>query len=369
MNYKDRIKTLRKELKKNKLDGIIIDNPFNRRYFSGFTGSFGALFIDSRSAYISTDSRYFIQVKRQCPDFTLLPVGKTSVYGNFMKKKKLVGKRIGFEADSVTVSALKAVKKILKGVKLVGTNRIPIHIRSIKTDDEVKEITAAQKITDNCFKWLMNTLKPGMTEIDIAWKMEVFMREKGASGVSFDVIMASGPNSALPHAVPTNRKIKKGEPLLFDFGCTVNGYHSDMTRVLFLGKPSKKMELVYKRVLETHLMVFELSQPGTKVSDIDTVSRDYIYRTKWNGKNLMGETKGQGRYEHGLGHGVGLEVHELPVLSFKIPKDVLKAGQIVTNEPGIYIEGEGGVRIEDMMHITEDGPVSLTNSPKEMIIL
>ncbi|MFH1515751.1 MAG: Xaa-Pro peptidase family protein [bacterium] len=369
MNYKNRIKALRKELRENKLDGIIIDNPVNRRYFSGFTGSFGALFIDSRNAYISTDSRYFIQVKRQCPDFTLLPVGKTSVYENFMQKKKLEGKRIGFEADFLSITSLKTVKKILMGVKLVGTNRIPIQIRSIKTDDEIKEIIAAQKITDDCFTWLINTLKPGMTEIDIAWKMEVFMREKGASAISFDVIMASGPNSALPHAVPTNRKIKKGEPLLFDFGCTVNGYNSDMTRVFFLGKPPKKMELIYKRVLETHLMVFELSQPGTNVADIDEITRDYIYRTKWNGENLMGEAKGQGRYEHGLGHGVGLEVHELPVLSIKLPKDVLKPGHIVTNEPGIYIEGEGGVRIEDMMHITESGPVSLTKSPKEMIIL
>ena len=369
MDFKLRIKELRKELRRQKLDGIMIDSPSNRRYMSGFTGSAGVLFISSRNAFIAADSRYYIQVKEQCPDFTLLKTANSSAYLQFMKRKKLEGKRIGFESDLTSVASLKAIRKIMKGVKLVPTQRIVMLLRSIKYPEEIKIIHAAQNITDKCFKMLTETVKPGMTEKKIAWMIEVFQREHGADEMSFDPIVASGPNSALPHAVPTNRKVKKHEPLLFDFGCRLNGYCSDMTRVIFFGKPSAKMIMIYNRVLETHLMVFELSNPGTMVADIDKISRDYIYSTKWKKNDLMGESKGQGRYEHGLGHGVGIDVHELPVLSVKMKNDILKPGHIVTDEPGIYVEGEGGVRIEDMMHITEDGAVSLTKSLKELMIL
>ncbi len=369
MDYKSRIKALRKELGNRNLNGIIIVNPSNRRYLSGFTGSAGVLYIDSRSAFIATDSRYYIQVKQQCPDFTLLKTGYSSPYAEFMKRKKLVGKRIAFESDTMTVSSLKAMRKLTKGVKLVPTERIVMLLRSIKCPDEIKNIQAAQNITDNCFKMLMNKVKTGMTEKEIAWMIEVFQREAGAKEDSFDAIVASGPNSALPHAVPSGRKVKKGEPLLFDYGCRLNGYCSDMTRMIFFGKPSAKMEMIYNRVLEAHLMVYEMSSPGTKVADVDKISRDYIYSSRWKNADLMGESKGQARYEHGLGHGVGIDVHELPVLSQRMKTDLLKVGQVVTNEPGIYVEGEGGVRIEDMMHITEDGAISLTKSPKEMIVL
>lgn len=369
MDYKSRIKAIRKELGNQNIDGIMIENPSNRRYLSGFTGSAGVLYIDSRCALIAADSRYYIQAEQQCPDFTLLKTGHSSPYAEFMKSKKLPGKRIGFESDTLTVSALKAIRKIMKGVKLVPTERIALLIRSIKQPDEIENIQAAQKITDNCFEMLMNKVKPGMTEKEIAWMIEVFQREAGAEEDSFAAIVASGPNSALPHAVPTSRKLETNEPLLFDFGCRLNGYCSDMTRVIFFGKPSDKMEMIYHRVLEAHLMVFEMSSPGIKVVDVDRISRDYIYSSKWNNADLMGEAKGQGRYEHGLGHGVGIDVHELPVLSQKLKKDLLKVGHVVTNEPGIYVEGEGGVRIEDMMHITEDGAISLTKSPKEMIVL
>lgn len=369
MDYKSRIKSLRKELRNKNLDGIIIVNPSNRLYLSGFTGSAGVLFIDSRSAFIATDSRYYIQVKHQCPDFTILKTGYSSPYAEFMKRKKLQEKRIGFESDTLTVSALKAMRTKMKGVNLVPTERIVLLIRSIKSPDEIKNLQAAQKITDNCFKMLLNKAKPGMTEKEIAWMIEVFQREAGAQEDSFDAIVASGPNSALPHAVPTSRKVKKGELLLFDYGCRLNEYCSDMTRVIFFGKPSAKMEMVYNRVLEAHLMVYEMSNPGTKVADVDKISRDYIYSSKWKNSDLMGESKGQARYEHGLGHGVGIDVHEFPVLSQRMKNDLLKVGHVVTNEPGIYIEGEGGVRIEDMMHITDEGAVSLTKSPKEMIVL
>lgn len=369
MNYKSRIKELRKELRKQNLDGIMIESASNRRYLSGFTGSAGVLFIDSKSAFIAADSRYYIQAKKQCPDFTLLKTSNASPYLQFINRKKLDGKRIGFEADMTSVAFLKLLKKLMKGVKLIPTQRIVLLHRSIKYPEEIKEIKAAQSITDNCFQMLTRKVKPGMTEKEIAWMIEVFQREQGASEMSFDPIVASGPNSALPHAIPTNRKVKKNEPLLFDFGCKLNGYCSDMTRTIFFGKPSAKMELVYNRVLEAHLMVYELSNPGTKVADIDKISREFIYSSKLKNTKLMGEAKGKGRYEHGLGHGVGLDVHELPVLSFKMKNEILKPGHVVTDEPGIYVEGEGGVRIEDMMHITKDGAISLTKSPKELMVL
>lgn len=369
MNYKERIKNLRNRIKALNLDGFIVSNEFNRRYMSGFTGSTGVLFIDSKDAFMITDSRYYIQVKQQCPDFKLIPQGTLTAFEALIAKKDLQGKSIGFEADTVTAATLKRMKKTLKGIKLVPTEQILIRIRAIKSAEEVQKIRQAQAITDKCFKMILDTLKPGMTEKQVAWTMEKFHREHGASGDSFKAIVASGPNSAMPHAVTSDRKLKKNEPVLFDFGCLYDGYCSDMTRVVFLGKPTKKFEMIYNRVLETHLMVFELSKPGASVAEIDRITRDYIYKTTFEGKPLMGEKKGQGRYEHGLGHGVGLEVHELPVLSYKVKKDVLQPGNIVTDEPGIYIEGEGGVRIEDIMHITSDGVESLTGSPKELIVL
>ena len=345
----------------------MITNEWNRRYLSGFTGSAGVLYIDSKRACIAVDSRYYIQASQQCPDFKLIKTGMESPYKGFMKLLKLTGKKIGFESDNVTVSQLKAIRKHMKGVNLIATKEIALKLRSIKDTDEVKTIQAAQKITDAAFKMLLKYVNPGMTEIEIAWVIERFMREQGSEKIAFPTIVASGPNSALPHAVASNRKIRKNDIVLFDMGCIVNGYCSDMTRTIFLGRPSEKMKYVYNRVLEAHLMVFELSKPGEKVASIDKISRDYIYKSVWKGNSLMGEEKGQGRYEHGLGHGVGLEMHEEPVLSHKRKKDILEAGQIVTNEPGIYIEEEGGVRIEDIMLVTKDGVESLTKSPKELI--
>jgi Xaa-Pro aminopeptidase len=369
MNYKERLKKLRIRIKDLNLDGFIVSNEFNRRYMSGFTGTTGVLFIDSKDAFIITDSRYYIQVKQQCPDFKLMPQGTLTPFETLIVKKSLQGKSIGFEADTVSAATLKRMKKTLKGIKLVPTEQILIKIRAVKSENEVQKIRQAQAITDKCFKMILDTIKPGMTEKQVAWMMEKFHREHGASADSFPAIVASGPNSAMPHAFPTDRKLLKNEPVLFDFGCLYDGYCSDMTRVVFLGKPSKKFEAIYNRVLETHLMVFELSKPGASVAEIDRVSRDYVYKTTFDGKPLMGEKKGQGRYEHGLGHGVGLEIHELPVLSYKIKKGVLEPGNIVTDEPGIYIEGEGGVRIEDIMHVTRDDVESLTGSPKELIVL
>jgi len=369
MNCKDRIKRLRKELEILKLDGIMITNPANRLYLSGFMGDTGMLFIDSKDAFIATDSRFYFQAKQECPDYELIQAGNESPYQMFMKRKKLEGRTIGFESDNVVVSQLKAIRKRMKGVKLVGVDGLVIKIRSIKDHGEIEKIKAAQKITDQAFQMLLGKVKPGMTEIELAWITEKYMREKGAQKLAFPTIVASGPNAALPHAVASKRKIKKGEVLLFDMGCVVDEYCSDMTRTVFIGKPSEKMRAVYNLVLEAHLMVFELTSPGKKVAEIDRISREYIYKAIWKGKPLMGSEKGQGRYEHGLGHGVGVEVHELPVLSMKRKKDVIQPGQVITNEPAIYIEGEGGVRIEDMMLITKDGVVSLTKSPKDLIVL
>jgi Xaa-Pro aminopeptidase len=285
-----------------------------------------------------------------------------------MKALKLEGKNISFEADNITVSQMKTIRNHMKGVNLVGKSGITAGLRGVKDADEIKAIKKSQKITDATFSMLLKYVKPGMTEIEIAWIVEKFMRESGAQDISFPVIVASGPNSALPHAVPTNRTINRKDILLFDMGCIVDGYCSDMTRTIFIGKPQDKMNFVYNGVLEAHLMVFELAKSGSKVAGIDRKSRKFIHDSLWKNKPLMGDGKGQGRYEHGLGHGVGLEIHEEPVLSYK-KKDVLKVGQVVTNEPGFYIEGEGGVRIEDIMLITKDGVESLTKSPKELIII
>jgi Xaa-Pro aminopeptidase len=230
-------------------------------------------------------------------------------------------------------------------------------IREVKEEDEIDLIKKACEITDKAFEYILGEIKVGVSEIELANKLDFYMRSLGASGVSFETIVASGVRSAMPHGVASEKSIQKGELITFDFGCVYKGYVSDMTRTVAFGEVAPELKEIYQIVLEAQLKVIELAGPGVKISTLDNTARGWIEQHGY-GKN----------FGHALGHGIGLELHETPFLSGRVD-DVLVKGNIVTDEPGIYIEGLGGVRIEDDLLITDDGVEVLNKSPKHFIQL
>ena len=230
-------------------------------------------------------------------------------------------------------------------------------MRSVKNEDEINAIKAAQKMTDDTFTYIIERISAGRTERDVMLDMEFYMRRMGSEGVSFDFIVVSGKNSSLPHGVPTDKKIENGDFLTMDFGAIVNGYHSDMTRTVAVGNISEEQRRVYDTVLKAQLAAIDAVKPGVVCRDIDKIARDIIYGAGY-----------EGCFGHGLGHSVGVEIHEKPLFNTRCDT-VLKEGTVMTVEPGIYLENKFGVRIEDMVVAVKDGCKILTNSRKDLIIL
>ncbi|MEA3459204.1 MAG: M24 family metallopeptidase, partial [Chloroflexota bacterium] len=225
-------------------------------------------------------------------------------------------------------------------------------IRAVKEEDELKKIKRAVALTDEAFAHIVDFIEPGMTEKEVAWELEVFMRTYGAEKMAFDPIVAAGPNGAMPHATPSEQAIRPGESLIMDFGCVIDGYHSDMTRTICLGRPDDRFQEVYDLVLSAQLAAEEAIRPGMMGKEADGIAREVIEKAGY------GE-----QFGHGLGHGVGLAIHEKPTLG-ALSCDVLEPGMVFTVEPGIYIPGWGGVRIEDVVVLGEDGPEVLTEAAK-----
>ncbi len=355
-----RLVRLRERMVEANLDGLLITRPENRRYLSGFTGSAGVLIVTAGRQAIATDSRYYEQVKVQCPDWELVEVG----YGfeeqmlDVLRRLGLGGRSVGFEAEYVTVGQLLRWERSLQGhVALVNTSHLVEDLRMSKDEEELQAIRRAVALADEALAHIYGWMQPGMTERQVAWELESTMRTRGASRLSFEVIVASGPNGALPHARPGDRVIQAGEPVVMDLGCVVDGYCSDVTRTVCLGKPKDDK---YLEVWNLVLKAQETAEAGVKAGitglDGDKLARDVIAGA------------GYGEYfGHRLGHGVGLAVHEDPNLSFTYP-DVIPAGAVVTVEPGIYLPGWGGVRIEDMVVVREGGVEVLTGAAKVPIL-
>ncbi len=350
-----RIHRLRRLLTEEALDGLLVTQPDNVRYLSGFSGSNGTMLITAGAARFYTDFRYQERIKTEVKGCRK-QVRARNLFSAFPVEHTRGIKKLGVEADHLTLGLFQLVKRQLKGVKLVPVKRnLVLELRRQKDAGEVRAIKRAQSVTDRVFGVLLDMIKPGVRERELA--AEIRYRFTLAGEVAFDPIVASGPNGAKPHAGATNRKLNKGEAVTIDFGCRVDGYCSDMTRTVFLGKPDPDLLEVYNIVFEANRRGLEAAKPGAKCADVDRAARDYIRDT------------GYGPYfGHSLGHGVGINVHEQPVLAYN-SRQTLAAGNIVTVEPGIYLPGVGGVRIEDMVAITAKGSRNLTQSPKQVIQL
>lgn len=352
--FEQRIDTLRKEISKTELDTIIILSDENRMYLSGYNGvdgrydeSAGALVITQNDLILACDSRYTTQAEKEASLFSVICYEKSFIKELPKILKAINASKIGIESERLTFKNYERIMQEIADTKLnvqiSSDNNLLKNLRLKKDASEISIIKKALKISEDSFLQLKGLLKEGMTEKEAAWTFEKLMRENGAESLSFEVIAASGENSALPHAIPGNRKIKKNEPLLFDFGVRLDGYCSDTSRTLIMGESTPEFEKIYNIVFQAQKMATEQIKPGIKASAIDKIARDHIDNTEYKGK-----------FGHGLGHGVGIVIHEAPRLS-KFDDSILEPGMVVTVEPGIYVPGWGGIRLENMIEVTENG--------------
>lgn len=346
-------------LEKKELDAVLVSDGFNMRYLSGFTGATGYLLITRKSRTLFTDSRYTIAARAQAPDFTVVEVGSDRNYcaclNEIIREEGI--QKLGFEANHVRYSEYETWKEKLKVSLLYPLKKELTRLRRIKTEEEIAKMRQAEHIGDLAFEEVLHHIKPGVTELEIAAKLEYIMKLNGAEKLSFESIVASGVNSAKPHAEPSEKKVEKGDFVTMDFGCVYQGYCSDMTRTVVVGKASKEQKEIYNTVLKAQTAVLDLLKPGKPGKEYDRIARDIIYEAGY-----------EGRFGHGLGHSVGLEIHEDPRFSM-LEEEIILPHMIMTVEPGIYVPEFGGVRIEDMVAITENGCENLAHSKKELIEL
>lgn len=349
-----RLDKLRHGLQQQGLEAILITRPENQRYLSGFTGGEGALLITPHRAMLLTDFRYFDQVAEEAPNFELVKVESKTSLALERTLQDLQVRTLGFESTHVPFSLYQEWKKACKGTKWVPTQDVVETLRLIKEEGELATLRKAVKVADKACEHIRNFIKVGMSEKQVAWELESYMRTHGAEGIAFGLIVGAGPNGAKPHAVPQDRPIQKHEPIVLDLGATVDGYHSDLTRTICLGKPDAKLQEIYEIVLQAQLAAEKAAKAGITGKELDAVARDVI--TEAGYKDYFG---------HGLGHGVGLAVHEGPRVS-AASEHTLEPGMTCTIEPGIYLSGWGGVRIEDLVVIREEGIEVLSQAHKEL---
>jgi len=345
MNLKttDRLQKLRQKLAEKDADAIFISQPENRYYLSGFDGSAGFLLVTPQNAILATDFRYVEQAKKQSPDYEVFRI-ENDMANWFPELLAGLGlQKLGFEARHIAFATYRQLNGILNKIqplpKLIPFDGLVESLRAIKEPEEIQFITRAAEISDNAFKHIESIIRIGMSEKEIAWEIEKFIRESGSEAVPFDIIAASGPNSALPHAKPSLRTIQAGEPVLFDIGAKVDGYSSDLSRTICLGTPDVTFKKVYDIVLGAQLAAIALIKEGMTGEQGDTLAR-----------KLIEEAGYSEAFGHALGHGVGLAPHELPRLG-PGSTEPLTSGMVFTIEPGIYLPGWGGIRIEDLVVI------------------
>lgn len=338
--------------KKNSLQAILITDLNNVRFLTGFTGTNGLVIVLPSKQYFVTDSRYTQQAMRQVRGAKIIEADHSllTTLEKILTRERV--RRLGLEANHVSHGRFLHYKKILKKILLVPLAHDPGLLRIIKSAAEIKNIERALAINAAAFKKIKPFIKPGVTEATVARKLEAAMLLLGAEKIAFDTIIASGKRGALPHGVASSKKICAGELVTIDFGCVVNGFHSDETVTICLGKPTVKQKKIWQIVYDAQQAAAKQAKPGVACADLDKTARDYIAKA------------GYGKYfGHALGHGVGLEIHERPVLSGGC-KDILKPGMVFTIEPGIYIPGFGGVRIEDVYVCTKTGVKQLSQINK-----
>lgn len=357
-SFLPRLNLLRAELPVVGADAILISQPENRHYLSGFTGSSGWLLITGALAFIATDFRYYEQAGQECPGFELVKVTARFAEALPAMLEKAGVRRWAFEADHATFADAQEWAEAVPEAEWVPTKGVVMKLRAVKDASELATMRDAIVLADDALAAGLERARPGMTELELSWIIESYMRSHGAQMVAFNLIIACGPNGARPHARAGDAPLVAGEPIVIDMGARVNGYNSDLTRTVCLGQPNDPARFweVYNTVRAAQVAAEAAIRPGMNGQDVDAVARDLITEA------------GYGDYfGHGLGHGVGLAVHEEPRLS-RITPSLLAPGHLVTVEPGIYLPGWGGVRIEDIVLVTGDGVEVLTRAPKEPII-
>ncbi|PZN13494.1 MAG: Xaa-Pro dipeptidase [Bacillota bacterium] len=354
-----RLERLRRRMAEENLEGLLVGSPANRRYLSGFTGSSGWLLITADRAELWTDFRYLEQAAAQAPGFEIVR-HEPDVYRHLGRRIQELGLgRLGFERDHLTYAQWERLRGALpEKVEMVAVGGWIEELRRIKDPAEIAAIRQAARIADEALLEVLADLRPGVTEREVALQLEFAMRRRGAEGVSFDLIVASGPRSALPHGTASDRVIEAGDFVTIDYGALYGGYASDCTRTVVVGPAGERQRRIYDIVLEAQRRALAAVRPGATGAEVDRAARAVI------------EEAGYGdHFGHATGHGVGLEVHEGPRLAANGRDDVLAPGMVVTVEPGIYLPGWGGVRIEDLVVVTENGGEILTRVTKEFLQL
>jgi len=354
-----RVARLRASLEELGLEALLVSQPANRRYLSGFTGSAGYLLVSHNETRIATDFRYFEQAAKQARDFSLQPVAGTA-FETWLPGllNGLGGGKVGFEASHLPYATFEQMTAVVRALPqgerphLVPTIDVVETLRAVKEPAEIDAIQAAVDLGDAAFAHLLQRLEPGWTEKQAAWEVERYMRERGGEAVSFETIVAGGPWSAMPHAYPRDEPLREGEPIVIDMGVRLDGYCSDLTRTIVLGKPNGQFQRIYDIVLGAQLTAIELIAAGMTGEQAHLLAERFIAEAGY------GESFG-----HGLGHGVGLEVHEKPRLG-RMSEDVLADGMVTSVEPGIYLSGWGGVRIEDLAAMENGRLRVLSRAPK-----
>lgn len=338
---------VRRGLKRLKIEALLVSNPSNIFYLSGFYGQDSILLVTPDENYIITDFRFEQEAKKHALGFEII-LGPGNLYQKTARLiKRLSLKRLGFESGHLTVEREDSLTSLIAG-KLLPVSGLIENLRVIKYPDEIEAIKTSACITKKVLKRIIKEVKNGRTEKDIAAKIDFLLKKEGADSSSFDTIVASGENASMPHARPQKRRIRSGDVVVLDFGARCDGYSSDLTRTLFVGRISPYLYIAYSIVAAAQKRAISRIKPGVKISEIDGAARDYITE------------KGFGNYfGHATGHSVGIDVHELPSINSK-NRTMLKAGMVFTVEPGIYMSGIGGVRIEDMVLVTKNGYEILT---------
>lgn len=345
----NRVNKLLEKMSQKQIDTVFITDEKNLYYYSGFYKGEGYLVIGKDKLLVVTDSRYTEYASMVCMGFEVKNIASFKP-SDFVSEAEVCG----FEDSSISYKKYSELASQIKNLVPVGN--MTDSLREIKDDEEIEYIKKAAHITDMTFEHICSYIREGVTEKQIAAEIDSFMKKNGADDIAFSTIAASGTRASLPHAVPTDEKVKKGDFIVLDYGCTVKGYCSDMTRTVAVGEVSKEKREIYNRVLEAQLMALDSLKAGVTGEYVDKVARDYLDKFYKNA------------FAHSLGHSVGLYIHEAPNLSPK-NKNPLKENTVITVEPGVYLEGNTGVRIEDLTVVKKDGCEILSHSPKELIIL
>ncbi len=352
--YMKPVVTLREHMKEQGIDAFLCFDELNQRYLSGFAFTDGFLLITAESAYLVTDFRYLEHAEKEAyADFkVLIPDDRTAFLKDVFGKEDV--HTVAMEGKSVPFATLCTYEEKYPDIAFVDIGDAVERIRQLKTPEELALMQKAQDITDLAFSKIVEVLTPDMTEMDVAAELEYIMRKNGATGFAFDTISVSGDASALPHGTPRNVKLRPGF-LTMDFGAKYNGYCSDMTRTVVIGKADADIRRVYETVLHAQTAVLEALHEGVDCGEMDKIARDII------------DKEYPGTFGHGLGHSVGLYIHESPAMNRRSFGRKLRAGEIVTVEPGIYLQGKYGCRIEDMVAVTPSGIMNFTHSRKDLI--